>query len=75
VLDTNWTTGKSFERVDRSVCVILARPGGGGAVKVYSDPIKNVVTSDLTGIVMITMKAGEDCRLFGNPSVRFFRVQ
>jgi hypothetical protein len=75
VLDANWTTGKSFERVDPSACAILARPGGGGAVRVYSDPIKNIVTRNLTGIIMIPMKAGEDCWLFGNPLVRFFHVQ
>jgi hypothetical protein len=75
VLDANWTTERSFERVDPSVCAILARPGGGGAVRVYSDPTKNIVTSDLTGIIMIPMKAGEDCWLFSNPSIRFFRVQ
>jgi hypothetical protein len=74
VLDADWTTGKNFERVDSSVCAILIRPGAGGAVRVYSDPIKNVVTSDLAGTVMIPVKTGERCRVFGNPSVRFFHV-
>jgi hypothetical protein len=74
VLDADWTTGKNFERVDPSVCAILIRPGAGGAVRVYGDPIKNVVTSDLTGTVMMVVETGELCRLFGNPSVRFFRV-
>jgi hypothetical protein len=67
VLDADWTTGKNFERVDSSVCAILIRPGAGGAVRVYSDPIKN----DLAGTVMIPVKTGERCRPFGNPSVRF----
>jgi len=75
VLDADWTTGKNFERLDPSVCAVLVKPGAGGAVRVFSDPIiKNVVTNDLDGFVMIPVKTGELCRLFGSPSVRFFRA-
>ena len=62
--------------VDSSVCAVLVRiHGGGGAVRVNSIPVKNIVTglNGGTGFVIVVIPFGETCRLYGNPSLRYFR--
>ncbi|KAL9099512.1 MAG: hypothetical protein Q9163_005001 [Psora crenata] len=76
VLDSKETTGTDFEILDASICAVLVRKGGGaGAVRVHSNPVKNVVTGPTQGpgYVIVIVKSGEDCMLLGNPSVRYFR--
>ncbi len=68
--------GGNFEAVDSSsVCAILLRKDSAwGAVRVYSNPIKNIVSgpNQGTGFVIIVIGPGQTCRLFGTPSVRYF---
>ena len=76
VLDKETTVGTDFGTVDSSVCAILVKKHGAvGAVRVFSNPVTNVVTGPTqgTGFVIVVRKSGEDCRLFGNPSLRYFR--
>ena len=76
VLDPKETTGTDLEMVDSSVCAVLVRiHGGGGAVRVNSVPVKNVVTGPNrgTGYVIVVIPSGETCRLYGKPSLRYFR--
>ena len=49
--------------------------GAAGAVRVFSNPVTNVVTgpTEEAGFVIVAIKSSEDCRLFGNPSMRYFR--
>jgi hypothetical protein len=73
-LDVNWTVGKDLESVDSTVRAILVKiHDGGGAVRVYSSPLQNVVTGGGSGFVIVAIKSTESCRLFGSPSVRYFR--
>lgn len=68
--------GKDLESVDSSVRAILVRKnGGGGAVRVYGSTIRNVLTgpTEGAGFVIVIIRNDETCRLFGNPSVRYFR--
>jgi len=76
VLNPTWTVGADFEKLDASVCAVLVKiHGDGGAVRVYSSPMQNVVTGPKrgTGYIIVVIKSGETCRLFGTPSVRYFR--
>lgn len=76
VVDDCETIGKTFEQVESSVCAILIkRDGGGGAVRVFGDAVRNVVTgpSESPGYVIMVIAPGETCRFLGTPTVRFFR--
>lgn len=76
VIDAKETLGKSFETVDSSVRAILVKmDGGGGAVRVFGsgNTVRNVVTGQGAGFVIVVVGVGEECMLFGNPSVRYFR--
>lgn len=46
-----------------------------GAVRVNSVPVMNVVTGPKqgTGFVIVVIPSGETYRLYGQPSVRYFR--
>lgn len=76
VLDKNETIGTTLELVDPSVRAILVkRHGGGGAVRVNGDAVRNVVTGpdENIGFDIVVIGTGETCRLFGTPTVRYFR--
>lgn len=76
VLDPKETIGTNFETVDSSICAVLIKKhGAAGAVRVFSNPVTNVVTGPIqgTGFVIVVIKSGEDCMLLGTPSVRYFR--
>ena len=76
VIDPQETVGTNFEMVPSSVCAVLVKiDGGGGAVRVNSVPVQNVVTGPKqgTGFVIVVIPSGETCRLYGQPSVRYFR--
>ena len=67
--------GENFEAVGPSVCAILLRKDSAwGAVRVYSNPIKNIVSgpNQGTGFVIVVIEPGQTCRIFGTPSVRYF---
>ena len=75
VIDSEETVGKDLEEVDPSVLAVLVRKGGGaGAVRVTGGNFKNVVTGPTrgTGFAIVVVASGENCRLFGNTSVRYF---
>ena len=74
-LDKKWKEGKNFEIAGPLVCAVLVKKdSAAGAVRVYSDPVTNVVTGPKQkGVVHIVLKNNESCRLFGSPSVRWFR--
>jgi hypothetical protein len=75
VLDESWKTGENFQSPDTSVCaVLIKKDSAAGAVRVYSDPVTNVVTgpSQEAKVVLIVLRNDETCRLFGRPSVRWF---
>ncbi|OCL14012.1 hypothetical protein AOQ84DRAFT_359276 [Glonium stellatum] len=70
------TIGTDFEMVDSSVRAILVKKhSAGGAVRVFGNPIRNVVTgpNEGAGFVIVIVGPGETCRLFGSPSIRYFR--
>lgn len=74
-LDKKWKEGQNFQSAGPSVCAILVKKdSAAGAVRVYSDPVTNVVTGpkQKSGVVLIVLKNDESCRLFGSPSVRWF---
>lgn len=76
IIDPKETIGTTFETVDPLVRAILVKKhGGGGAVRVFGDTIRNVVTgpNQAVGFIVVVVRSGETCRLFGNPSVRYFR--
>ena len=75
MIEKQETVGKEFETVDRSIRAILVRKNGSaGAVRVFGEPIKNVVTGPKeTGFALITIAAKEECMFLGSPSVRYFR--
>lgn len=76
VLDPKETVGTDFGTVVSSVCAILVKKHGAvGAVRIFSNPITNVVTGPTqgTGFVIVVRKSDKNCRLFGNPSLRYFR--
>lgn len=75
-IDTQETVGRDFGTVDQSVCAILIkRDGTPGAVRIFGDVVTNVVTGPTQGdgYVVVLRKTGQSCRLFGSPSMRFFR--
>jgi len=75
VLDTKETVGEDFGTVESAVCAILIKKhSAAGAVRVFGHTVINVVTgpTEGTGFVLVIRKAGEDCRLFGHPSLRYF---
>jgi hypothetical protein len=76
VIDKNETIGKPLELVDPSVrAILIKRHGGGGAVRVHGNAVRNVVTGpdkDI-GFDIVIIGTGETCRLFGTPTVRYFR--
>jgi hypothetical protein len=47
--------------------------GGGGAVRVFGDTVKNVVADQGAGFVIAVVGELEIYRILGNPSVRYFR--
>lgn len=62
--------------MDSSVYAMLVKKhGAAGAVRVFSDPVTNVVTGLIqgTGFVIIVIKPGQDCMFLKTPSVRYFR--
>jgi len=76
VLDPTWTVGADFEKPDTSVCAVLIKiHGAGGAVRVYSSPMQNVVTGTKrgSGYIIVVIQSGETCMFLGQPSVRYFR--
>jgi hypothetical protein len=75
ILDPTWKEGKNFETAAPSAfAILIQKDSAPGAVRVYSDPVTNVVTGlrGEFGIVLVVLKPGESCRLFGRPSVRWF---
>ncbi|KAI9891859.1 MAG: hypothetical protein M1814_002244 [Vezdaea aestivalis] len=76
VLDLQETMGKDFGTVETSVCAILVKKDGPwGAVRVFSEPVTNLVTGPTQGdgFAIVVIKPGQTCRLFGTPSMRYFR--
>jgi hypothetical protein len=62
--------------VEASVRAILIKiHGGGGAVRVFGNRVRNVVTGpdEITGFKIIILNSGETCRLLGSPTLRYFR--
>jgi len=67
--------GTDFETVESTVCAILVKiQSGAGAVRVFGDQVLNVRTgpNQRSGYVLVVIESGEDCRLFGSPSLRYF---
>ena len=60
--------------MDSSVGAILVRKDG-GAGAISGGPYKNVLTgpAEGSGYVMVIIKAGENCVLYGQPSIRYLR--
>lgn len=74
-LDAKWKEGTNFQSAEPSVCAVLIKKNSAtGAVRVFSDPVTNVVTgpNQEPGVVLIVLKDGEECMLLGRPSVRWF---
>jgi len=74
-LDSTWQEGKNFQAAKPSSCaVLIQKKSANGAVRVYSDPVTNVVTGPHQdeGVVLIVLQANEGCRLLGSPSVKWF---
>ena len=74
-LDAKWSEGPNFHSPEPSACaVLIQKKSAPGAVRVYSDPVTNIVTgpNKQTRVVLIILKDDESCRLFGRPSVRWF---
>ncbi|KAF7509568.1 hypothetical protein GJ744_007968 [Endocarpon pusillum] len=75
VIDPKETIGTDFGTVASSVCAVLVKKhGAAGAIRVFGEEVTNVVTgpTEGTGFVIVIIKPGEDCRLFGKPSLRYF---
>jgi len=73
-LDSTWEEGQNFQEAQPSACaVLIQKQSGHGAVRVYSDPVTNVVTGPKQnpGVSLVILREGEGCRLLGNPSVRW----
>ena len=61
--------------VDSSVRAILIKKySAGGAVRVFSNLIRNVVIglNKGTSFVIVVIGSVEECMLLGNPSMRYF---
>ena len=70
------TIGIDFKMVDLSVrAILIKKHSAGGAVRVFSNPIRNVVTGPDkgTGFIIVIIGPSETCRLFSSPSIRYFR--
>lgn len=68
------TTGTPLEAVDSSVRAILMKmDGSGGAVKVYGEIIRHIVTDNESGFMIVAIKPGETSMLHGKPQIRYFR--
>ncbi|OCK88825.1 uncharacterized protein K441DRAFT_586700, partial [Cenococcum geophilum 1.58] len=48
----------------------------GGAVRVFSDIIRNIVTGpkEPTSFIILIIRPSKSCRLFSSPTVRYFRL-
>ncbi|KAK3615364.1 hypothetical protein LTR56_026633 [Elasticomyces elasticus] len=75
IRDADETIGSNFEKVDESVAAILVRKNSAdGAVRIFGREIRNVVTGPQEhGFVLVCVSEGEHCRIFGTPTVRYFR--
>ena len=74
-LDTAWQVGKNFQSAEPSSCAVLVQKrSASGAVRVYSDPVTNIVTSPSQNeeVILIILEAGEGCRILGCPSLKWF---
>jgi hypothetical protein len=60
--------------VDQSVCAILVKKNSAnGAVRVDAPDMPNVVTGpDQKGFVIVVIFPGQTCRIFLNPTLRYF---
>jgi hypothetical protein len=73
--------GADLELADSSVCAVLVKKdGGAGAVRVTGGTLKDGIFKNIrtgpnygTGFVIVLVESEQDCMLFGNPSVRYFR--
>lgn len=69
-----WKKGSDFETPDEHVCAILIDKGAsGGTVRIFNDPVSNVVTGQQKRIVMAIVEPEVSCRIFGGPSVQYIR--
>jgi hypothetical protein len=62
--------------VDLLVYIILVKKySAGRAVRVFSNPIRNVVIGPNkgAGFVIVIIGPGKTCRLFSSPSIWYFR--
>ncbi|KAK5093855.1 hypothetical protein LTS08_008814 [Lithohypha guttulata] len=82
LLDEKEVVGKDLELVESSVCAVLVkRQSAWGAVRVTGSgtpkETPNVVTSPQQepGYSIIVIKPGQSCRLFQNPTIRYFHRQ
>lgn len=76
VIDPQERVETNFEMMPSSVCAILVKiDDGEKAVRANFVPINNVVMSPKqeTGFVIVVITSDETCRLYGQPSVRYFR--
>ena len=70
------TIGIDFKMVDLMVCIILVKKyNANGAVRVFSNLIRNVVIGPDkgTGFVIVIIGPSKTCRLFSSPSIQYFR--
>ncbi|KFY36159.1 hypothetical protein V494_05261 [Pseudogymnoascus sp. VKM F-4513 (FW-928)] len=74
-LDPGEAAVQDLAQVPKSVAAVLIRvDGGNGALRVFSHPLINVLTGpDHGGGHIIVNVSGEDTRIFGSPSLRYFR--
>lgn len=71
-----WKQGSDFETLNESICAVLVDKGAsGGAVRIYSNPVRNIVTGQEKGVIMAIIEPGVVCRIFGGPLVRYIRRQ
>jgi len=77
VIDKEETCGRDFEIADTSIRALLVRKNSSaGAVRVFGQPIMNVVTDPKErGYTLVVVASGEDCMFLGSPSVRCFRIR
>ena len=70
------TIGIDFKIVDSSVrAILIKKHSAGRAIRVFSNPIRNVVIglNKGTSFVIVIIGSVKECILLGNPLVRYFR--
>jgi len=74
VIDPEESSGTDLKMMDSTIGAILVKKNG-GAGAVSGGPYKNVVTGpgEQSGYVMVIIKPGENCVLYGQPSIRYLR--